>query len=143
MNTIWGVIVAALALLAWGGQTLSLFAPEAAAKLGLFELEGEVEPAFWADGRGEALWDTCTLWTMVVAGVLLITDVGAWAYFGLIGGGMYLYFGGRVIFTRVVMEGRALRIGAPQNVRLGYIFGVVWAAVAVVTIVAAIVSIES
>ncbi len=29
---------------------------------------------------------------MVVAGVLLIADVHAWAYFGLVGGGMYLYF---------------------------------------------------
>jgi hypothetical protein len=95
MNTIWGVIVAARALLAWGGQTASLFAPEAAAKLGLFENEAEVEPAFWADARGEVLWDFFTLWTLLVAGVLLIVDAAAWPYFGIAGGAIYAYFAGR------------------------------------------------
>ncbi len=108
----------------------------------LAETEEDVEPAFWADGRGEARWDTLTLWTMVVAGVLLIADASSWAYFGLIGGGMYLYFGGRIIFTRVAMQRRDLRIGAQQNVRLGYIFGAVWAAMALITIVASIASLE-
>ncbi len=55
---------------------------------------------------------------------------------------MYLYFGGRGILARAAMARRGLRIGSPQNVRLGYVFVAVWAAMAVVTIVAAIVSIE-
>lgn len=143
MNVMWGIVVVLLSLLSWGGQAMSWFAPTLAERWNLTEAEADVEPALWADGRGEALWDTFLLWTMVVAGVLLIADASSWAYFGLIGGGMYLYFGGRIVFTRVAMERRGLRIGAPQNVRLGYIFGAVWAAMALVTIVAAIVSLES
>ena len=61
MGIIWGIVVALLALLAWGGQTVSLFAPETAARLTLTESEDEVDPAFWADVRGEALWDIFTL----------------------------------------------------------------------------------
>ncbi|MCP4966206.1 MAG: hypothetical protein GY926_13355 [bacterium] len=61
------------------------------------EAEDDVEPTFWADIRAEALWDAMTLWVMAAAGVLLIADAAAWPYFGLVGGGMYLYFGGRGI----------------------------------------------
>ena len=56
---------------------------------------------------------------------------------------MYLYFGGRGILARAAMERRGLQIGSPQNVRLGYVFSAAWATMALVTIVAAIVSIES
>ncbi len=143
MNLLWGVVVTLLSLLAWGGQVVSWFSPVTAVRWQLAEAEEDVEPAFWADGRGEALWDILTLWTMVVAGVLLIADASSWAYFGLVGGGMYLYFGGRIIFTRVAMQRRGLRIGAPQNVRLGYIFGALWATMGLITILAAIASLES
>jgi hypothetical protein len=142
VNVLWGVVVTLLSLLAWGGQAIAWFWPAIAVRWNLAEAEDDVEPAFWADGRGEARWDTLTLWTMVVAGVLLIADASSWVYFGLVGGGMYLYFGGRIIFTRVAMQRRSLRIGAPQNVRLGYIFGAVWAAMALITILAAIASLE-
>ena len=143
MNVVGGLIVTALSLLSWGGQALSWFAPGVAVRLDVMEAEDDVEPSFWADVRGDALWDTATLWTMVVAGVLLTADQGSWAYFGLVGGGMYLYFGGRGILTRVAMVRRGLRIGAPKNVKLGFAFSAVWAAMAIVTIVAAVVALEA
>ena len=142
MRVLWGVIVVALSLLGWGGQAVSWVAPAIAVRWQLMEAEEDVEPAYWADVRAEAVWDTLTLWTMAVAGLLLIADVKAWAYFGLVGGGMYLYFGGRGIFARAAMERRGLRIGSPENVRLGYLFCAVWAAMALITIVAAILTIE-
>ncbi len=142
MSVLWGAIVVVLSLLSWGGQALSWWAPTIAVRWKLLEAEDDVDPAFWADARAEALWDTLTLWTMVVAGALLIADVYAWIYFGLVGGGMYLYFGGRGIFARVALARRGLRIGSPENVRLGYVFSAVWAAMALVTIVAAIASLE-
>ena len=143
MNVIWGIVVVALSLLAWAGQTLSLLAPSTAVRWNLMEAEDDVEPTFWADIRAEALWDTLTLWVMVVAGVLLIADGAAWPYFGLVGGGMYLYFGGRGISARVTMTRRGLRVGAPESVRVGVIFLATWTAMALITIVAAIVELES
>lgn len=142
MNVVWGVIVIVLSLLSWGGQALSWAAPTLAVRWKLMEAEGDVEATFWADERAEALWDTLTLWTMVVAGVLLIADVDSWVYFGLVGGGMYLYFAGRGILARSAMVRRGLRIGSQENVRLGYVFCAIWAAMALVTVAAAIVSIE-
>ena len=143
MNTIWGITVVALSMLAWGGQTIALLAPGAAVRWELMEAEKDVEPTYWADIRAEALWDALTLWVMVVAGVLLIADAGAWPYFGLVGGGMYLYFGGRGISARVTMTRRGLRIGAQNSVRIGVVFLAIWTVMALVTIVAAAVALES
>lgn len=142
MAAVWGVIVAALALLAWGGQIVSWLAPERAASWGLAEAERDVDPAFWADVRGEARWDAATLWTMVAAGVLLAVDSGTWPYFGLVGGGMFLYFAGRGILTRRELARRGHGIGAPRSVQAAYAFLAVWGAMAAITIVAAVVALR-
>ena len=139
----WGILLTALSLLAWGGQVIAWRAPAAAQRLGLMEAQDGVEPAFWADGRGEAAWDSLTLWTMPVAGGLLAADSPGWTYFGLVGGGMYVYFAGRGIFARVAMRRRGLRIGTRQGVRMGLAFLSLWGAVGLVTIIAAAVTLST
>ena len=136
MNIVWGLVITALGLLAWVGQTVSWLAPARAEQWSLTEPAASVEPAFHADVRGEAMWDACTLWTLVVAGVLLTLDHGAWPYFGLVGGAIYLYFAGRGIVTRREMLRRGLRIGEPQNVRINISFLVICGVAAAVTIIA-------
>ena len=143
MNVLWGIVVVVLSLLCWGGQTVASFAPATGVRLNLSEAETDVEPTYWADIRGEALWDFLTLWTMPVAGALLIIDNPAWAYFGLVGGGMYLYFAGRGISTRMAMQRSGLRIGNPHSVMLGYLFLIIWGAMAIITIVAASVALPT
>jgi len=142
MQLIWGIVVVALSLLAWGGQVGAWLVPTAAVKLTLMEAEEDVEPAFWADIRGEAIWDSLTLWPMVVAGILLIADSADWAYFGLVGGGSYVSFAGRGIFTRVAMLRRSLRIGSQPNVMQGLVFLAIWGIMGLVTIVAGIYSLS-
>ena len=137
MEIVWGVVLIVLGLLAWGGQGLSYFAPSTAEKLNLTEGEEKVEPVFWADGQGEALWDFLTLWILVVAGILLLLDHDAWPYFGLVGGSVYVYFAGRGILTRLEMQRSGFRIGDPSNVRLGLIMLAVWGVVGLITIVTA------
>lgn len=41
------------------------------------------------------------------------------------------------------MVRRGLRIGAPQNVGLGFIFSAIWGAMAIVTIIASVVALEA
>ena len=95
---------------------------------------------FWLDSRGEALWDVVILWTMPVAGGLLIVDHGWWPYFGLVGGGSYLYFAGRGIAVRRLLRRGGVRIGSEANVRVGLAALAIWGVMALVTIVAAVVS---
>lgn len=142
MEIIWGIVVVTLSGLAWGGQAIAWLAPDTAVKLGLMEAEDEVESAYWADIRGEASWDFFTLWTMLAGGILLIVAEPAWAYFGLVGGGVYVYFAGRGIFTRVAMQRRGLRIGTPLNLRLGYGLLTVWGVMALITIIAAVMALS-
>ena len=136
MSILWGTVLIVLGTLAWGGQTLSWLAPRPAARMGLTEEESNIEPAFWADVRGEAAWDAFTLWTLIVAGILLIVDSTAWALWGLIGGGIYVYFAGRGIFSRAAMIRRGLRVGAPNSVQTAFIFLSIWGLVGAVTVVA-------
>lgn len=137
MQIFSGIVLLALSLLCWGGQTIVWLWPETGVSLGLSEAEGDVEAAYWADIRGEAAWDFLTLWTLPIAAILLILGKPSWAYFGLVGGGMYLYFAGRGIFTRVAMRRRGLRVGSPLNLKLGYAFLTIWGLMALGSIASA------
>lgn len=143
VQVFWGVTVVVLSALAWVGQFISWVAPDTAVRLSLMESEDSVEPTYWADIRGEAPFDAITLWTMVVAGVLLIFDNGAWAYFGLVGGGMYIYFAGRGIFTRVALHRRGFRVGNDTNLKLGYLLLAIWGVMGLVTIAAAVIALPT
>ena len=138
MNTLWGIILTILSSIGYFGQVITLFWPDTAARMGLTEPESEVDPAFFADVRGEAFWDTVILWTLPVAGVLLILNSSLWPYFGLVGGGMYLYFAGRGIVVRKEMQRRGIRIGTDDALKVAYVFLTLWGLAAVITIVMAI-----
>jgi hypothetical protein len=137
MELVWGSVVVVLASIAWLGQVVAWVAPATAVRLSLMEAEVDVEPAYWADIRGEATWDSLSLWTLPLAGLLLLLSEPWWAVFGLIGGGAFLYFAGRGIVTRRAMQQRGMRIGASGNVRIGFVFLGIWGLVALVTVVSA------
>ncbi len=138
MNIIWGAILTIFSMLGWIGQAITAFSPKLAVKLGMTEPESEVDPTFYVDVRGESVWDTMILWTLPVAGILLMLNNSLWAYFGLVGGGMYLYFAGRGITVRLAMRRRGIRIGMPKNLAAIYVFLILWALIAVVTIIMAV-----
>ncbi len=139
MNIIWGAILIILTgILCWLMQVISAFWPAVAAKLGVMEPEADVDPTFYADVQGEAFWDTVTLWILPVAGIQLIFNSPWWAYFGLVGGGMYLYFAGRGIAVRLVMQRRKIRIGKPETLKVVYVFLTLWGLIAIITIIMAV-----
>ncbi len=132
-----GACVLILSLLAWLGQIVSAVAPDRAVRWGLTEDESEVDPTFLADIRAECIWDSLTLWTLPVAAVLMILDEASWTFFGLIGGGMYLYFAGRGIAQRIIMTRRGILVGKPENVKTFYVFLALWGAVGLAVMVLA------
>ncbi len=139
MNIVWGVVLILFTLIfCWMGQSITALVPTLATRLGLVEPEADVDPVFFADVRGEAVWDMVILWTLPVGGILLLMNSPSWAYFGLVGGGMYLYFAGRGIAQRLAMRRRGIRVGKPSYVRGVYVSLVLWALIAVVTILMAV-----
>ena len=141
VNIIWGTVLIIFTLIVcWLGQVTVVIAPRQATRLRLIESEADVDPTFFADVRGEAAWDALSLWTLPVAGILLLLESPLWAYFGLIGGGMYLYFAGRGIAQRLIMQRRGIRVGKSEQLKLFYAALVLWGVIAVVTIVMAVMS---
>ena len=138
MNLIWGAVLTVFSLIGWIGQVITAFSPKAAVKLGLTEPESDVDPTFYADGRGESIWDTMILWPLPAAGILLMLNNPSWAYFGLAGGGMYLYFAGRGILTRLTMQRRGIRVGTPKTLTSAYVFLSLFGTAGMVTIIMAV-----
>lgn len=132
MNIVYGAVVTLVSLIGWGGQCIACLAPRLAVRLQLTENEQEVDPAFYADARGEAVWDALTLWILPVAGVLLMMKSVWWPYFGLAGGAVYVYFAGRGIAVRVSMQHRGIRIGNPG---LSCLFLAIWGLLGAATMI--------
>ncbi len=137
MIVAFAVLVLLLSLLAWMGQLMSALAPGIAAKLGLTEPEEEVDPVFFADVRAECIWDSLSLWTLPLAAALLILGEPNWPLFGLVGGGMYVYFAGRCLAQRAAMQRRGIRIGKPPSVKAAYVLMTLWGAAGLVSILLA------
>ena len=138
MDIIWGILLIVFGLIAWGGQVLSALTPRIAEKLGLMEPEADVDPVFYADIRGEAKWDSLTLWTLPFAGMLIILNSQLWIYFGMVGGSMYLYFAGRAIFTRLELKRKGVHIGRPELLKMYFIFAALWGLIGLATIIKAV-----
>lgn len=140
MEIVLGVLIVLVSLPCWGGQAISWLAPSVAERWNLTETEASVDPVFYGDVRGEAMWDTFTLWTMPLAGILLVLGVDAWAYLGLVGGGMYAYFAGRGVATRREIIRRGGRAGDPDELRTAYGALVIWGVAGVLLIIGSAVS---
>ena len=138
MNLIWGVVLISVTLKCWIGQIIIALSPKVAVKIRISEDESDLDPTFFADMRGEAIWDAISLWTLPITGILLIINNTLWAYFGLVGGGIYLYFAGRGIASRLSMQRHGIHIGNSKNLKLNYLLLAFWGFIAIVTIIMAV-----
>ena len=139
MNQTWGIILIIFTLLmGWLMQVIVTVSPSFASKFGLIEPEAGVDPTFYIDAQGEAIWDALSLWVLPVAGILLLIDSPYWAYFGLVGGGMYVYFAGRGIVGRAIKMEYIEPDRRPDTLKLFYAFLVLWGLIGLVTIYLAV-----
>jgi len=138
MEIVWGVVLILLGGIAWFRQLICAFSPTLGIKWGLMEAPADTERALFIEGRGEAIWDALITWTLPLCGVLLMIGHPYWPYVGLIGGGSYLYFSGRVIATRIILQRNKVSIGSKSSIKLAYTFGLLWAMTAFITIVMAL-----
>ena len=138
METVAGVVIVVLSLPCWLGQALSWISPSTGERWKLTESVESVDSTYYGDIRGEALWDTFTLWTMPLAGLLLVLGNDAWPYFGLVGGGMYTYFGGRGVATRRAITRQGGRIGTPGDLRVAYAALSLWGVLGLLVMVVSV-----
>ena len=68
MNLIWGIILVSVTLKCWIGQIIIAISPKVAEKIRIAEPEYDLDKTFFADMRGEAIWDAICLWTLPFTG---------------------------------------------------------------------------
>jgi len=143
MITMIGIIVMVVGLICWIGQSLAVFALPTAVKLGLFEPEEEVDQSMYLFERlSQGTMDVLLTWMLPLSAFLMIIGNSHWPLFALVGGGVYLYFPGVFIITRLILKKRGKKVGRPSSVRIAYGFGSVWILSSITMIILAIMELQ-
>lgn len=131
-------IVVAILCLAMGllyvGQVVSVANLGLAQRLGLQEKPADADPLFTRLEVWTARWDLAVLWTLPVAGVLILLDHSWWPFAALIGGGVFVDTGGREWAKYLGLRQGGVRTGTPSERRalvIVYIIMIVVGAIAI------------
>ena len=115
------IIVGILCLVGWllyVGQLISVANFGLAQRLGLQESPGHADPLLSQLELWTARRDLLSLWTLPVAGVLMLTNHWSWPYAAMIGGGAFVDAGGREAAKVFGLKQGGVRIGSQQEFRV-------------------------
>ena len=142
VTTILAVLVIVLGLICWLGQSLVVFAPRIAEKLGVGEPEEELDRSMYLFERySQGIPDILLTWMLPASALMLLLGYEHWPILALVGGGVYLYFPSVFSITRIVLQREGLKVGSPASQVTAYVFGALWTLSAVYMIVLAIIEI--
>ena len=144
LTTILGIVVIVLGLICWLGQALVVFAPNVAIRLGLNEREEDIDPSMYLFERlSQGIMDVLLAWMLPAAALMMLLGFKNWPILALVGGGVYLYFPGVFIITRIVLKRNGMKVGKSASVISAYVFGTLWILSAICMIVLAIAELGS
>lgn len=127
LSTILGILVVALGLICWLSQTLVVFAPDAATRLGLGEPEQDLDRSMYLFERySQGIPDILLTWMLPASALMMLLGMEHWPILALVGGGVYLYFPAVFSITRVVLHRDGKKIGSPASVLAAYVLGALW-----------------
>lgn len=115
------ILVGLLCLAAWllyVGQIISVANFGLAQRLGLQESPDQTDSLSSHLELWTARWDLWWLWTLPVAGILMIADHWLWPYAAMIGGGGFVDAGGREAAKVLGLRGQGVRTGSQREYRL-------------------------
>ncbi len=120
MRTTVGLICIVLGGIGWLGQLISAVCFERAQQWGLQEKSDHTDPLYRTAELNAARWDTLALWTIMVAGILIVFDHSFWPLFAMLAGGVSLDAGGREAAKYYSLTKHGVRVGSSFNIRLAY-----------------------
>ena len=139
VTTTLGILVIVLGLICWLGQTLVVFAPDVAVKLGVGEPEEDIDKAMYLFERfSQGIMDILLTWILPASALMMLLGNDLWPVLALVGGGVYLYFPGVFSITRIVLKRDGRRVGSPASEVTAYVFGALWTLSAIYMILLAI-----
>ncbi len=135
MRIALGIVALLVGSLGVVGQFISTVDFPLAQRLGLQERSEDTEPLYRHLELNTARWDLVVLWTLVLAGVLMIIDHSWWPWVALIAGGIHADTGGREIAKLTGLAAEGIRVGSPKERRFGLAFLALLGAVGLALIV--------
>ena len=120
MITALGTLATFIGGLLYAGQLISSIDFALAQRLGLQEKADGADPLVARLELGTARWDLLSLWTLPMAGVLMLLGDPWWPCFGLIGGAVAADTGGREAAKVLGLLAHGVRFGATRDVRLAF-----------------------
>ena len=131
-------------LICWIGQSLTVFALPNAIRLGLSEPENEIDQSLNLIERfAQGIMDILLTWILPAGAILMLAGNSYWPLFALVGGGVYLYFPGVFMITRIVLKRHGKKVGRSSSVKATYVFGWIWILSAVIMIVLAVLELNT
>lgn len=108
-------VLCLVALLLYMGQALSVVNFRLAQRLGLQESPDHADPLSSHLELWTARWDLWVLWTLPMAGILMLIDYWFWPYAAMIGGSAYLDAGGREAAKVFGLKEQGVQIGSKRE----------------------------
>ena len=132
MQTALGIIGVVVGVAGLAGQSLAALRPRLAPQQ-LARNELSVPDRLYRQlERNSALWDLFVIWTLPVAGVLMVFDHSWWPSVALVAGGACAASGGREFAKMLSFRNEGVRIGGEGEIRLAFTFLGLWGVVAVI-----------
>ena len=139
ITTILAILVIVLGLICWLGQTLVVFTPRVAERLGVGEPEKDLDRSMYLFERySQGIMDILLTWMLPASALMMLLGYTYWPILALVGGGVYLYFPGVFSITRIVLKRDGLKVGSSASEIAAYILGALWTLSALFMIVLAI-----
>lgn len=101
------------------GQVVSALDFRVAQRLGFQEKDEGTDALYRLLELHTARWDLFVLWTLPVAGILMLLDHPWWPYAALLAGGVNLDAGGREAAKILGARAAGVRVGTPRETRFG------------------------
>lgn len=139
MTVALGIVALLVGSLVFIGQLISALDFELAQRLGLQEKDEETDPLHRRLELSTARWDLLVLWTLPLAGVVMLIDTSWWPWVALIAGGIYVDTGGRESFKLLALRAEGVGVGTEREVRTGLGFLALLAAVGLALVAHALV----
>ena len=144
LTTVSSILVIVLGLICWLGQALVVFAPRAAVKLGVGEPEEDLDRSMYLFERySQGIMDVLLTWMLPAAALLMLLGEKHWPFLALVGGGVYIYFPGVFVITRVALKRDGKRVGKPASVMTAFVLGTLWTLSAIYMIALAVAELRS
>jgi hypothetical protein len=118
----------------WVAQFVSAIHYPLAQRLGLQEKTEGTDALFRIAELSTARWDVCVLWTLPLAGILMLVDHHWWPYVSLIAGGIYLDTAGREAAKMLSLRKGGVRVGSSKDLWIAVVFFSVMAAISLAVI---------